>query len=323
MLKGPEKQHILPRFYLDAFTQNYHKKGFLNVVDFRRGKIYVTKPSNIYEKGFYNLYVPDAEKYAMEILLAEIESVVAPSFNNVIKTGIFHGGFELGSVLSLVALIQARGEWMRYFLSNILPSIMIKEVSEGNVSEEKWNYYVESERAAGFDVEDWPSFSDLKGSVTSGFIPKAPEFEKVRLITELHKSLFDSLADHQWNMLKASEDSGGFICSTSPLVWSTLERGIAPWEHFILNGKDVFITFPLSSYYTLANGKDDGKSSTYHVSIERVAFVNHRTLFHSGGIIYCGSDEFFTLNSEMTHIERVRIAKGKLYIEKYKSLNDT
>lgn len=321
MLKGPEKQHILPRFYLEAFAENHGKKGFLNVVDFRRGKVYATKPSNLYEKGFYNLYVPDLEKYAMEILLAEAESVVAPFFNNVIKTGIFQGGFELGRVLSLVALIQARGEWMRYFLSSILPSQMIKDISEGNVSEEKWNYYVKSERAAGVSVEGWPSFDCLIDSVASGYIPKTPEFEKVLLITELHKSLCDSLADHKWNMMKASDESGGFICSTSPLVWSTPERGIAPWEHFELKGKDVFITFPLSSFYTFANGKDDGECSTYHMPIEVVAFVNNRTLLHSGGVINSGSDEFFILDADMAFIKKVSISKGKLYIEKYKSFN--
>lgn len=140
MAERPEKQHILPRFYLKAFTEKNHKKGFFNVIDFRHGKVFNAKPETVYQKGFYNIYAPNESKYAMENSLAGLESILAPYFNNVIKTGIVHGAEELGKLLSLVSLIQARGEWVRFFVSNVLPNKMIKDILNNEVTVEKWNY---------------------------------------------------------------------------------------------------------------------------------------------------------------------------------------
>jgi len=315
-MTGPEKQHILPRFYLSAFTQNNLNQGFLNVIDFRRGKIFKVKPENIYQKGFYNDYSSAESKYNMERSLADLEGILAPFYLNVINTGIVNGPKELGKLLSLVGLIQARGEWIRFFVSNLLPNQMINDILNDMVTAEKWNYYVETEKSAGIDVADWPTFENLKERIHSGsFIPKAPEFEKIKLITDLQRKFNDSLAGHEWSMAQASDASGGFICSISPLVWSTPERGIAPWEYADLKSKELFITFPLSSKYALAN-HNEKKGATYSITDDAVAYFNTRTLQHSGGVIYSGANQFLIKSEDMLSTKRVTILKDKLFIEK-------
>lgn len=318
MHKGPEKQHILPRFYLNAFSEDYPDEGLLNVIDFRRGKVFKTKASNIVQKGFYNLHGINSEKYAIETMLAEFESTVAPYFHNVLKNGVFQGGHELSQVLSLAGLIHARGEWMRHFLNNGLPVKMVIDIMKGDVSQEKWNLYLKSQREAGLNINKYPSYNNLKEAIKSGFIPDAPINEKNLLIGGTYESLMDSIAFHKWNLFRTNKDSGCFISSICPLVWSTTDRGIAPWEHFNLKEKEVFITCPLSRNYTLVNGGKEWRGSTYNASINKVAFINQRTLLQSGGLIYSGADEFFVLDSANKYVKKITVTNGKVFNKNHK-----
>jgi hypothetical protein len=68
--RGPEKQHILPRFYLNEFANN----GRINVIDFKRNKIFKVNPKNIYKKGYYNIHIPGVHKYSIKNEMAKIES---------------------------------------------------------------------------------------------------------------------------------------------------------------------------------------------------------------------------------------------------------
>lgn len=83
-MSNPKKQHIIPEFYLEYFSNN---EGYLEVYDSEQDKFFEPqKPCNTgYKKHAYTIENEDNSKnYNIELALSQIESIAKPILDKVI-----------------------------------------------------------------------------------------------------------------------------------------------------------------------------------------------------------------------------------------------
>jgi hypothetical protein len=139
---------------------------------------------------------------------------------------------------------------------------------------------------------------------------------KVGLIGEMQHMILEWLTPRVWSLARADPQSGGFICSDTPLTWSSAEPwDIGPAEER-LDNPNVVITCPISKSLALIT-RDDGRQGTYQAVEMVVAWVNARTHLLSLGTLYSASEDFLLLRSGgrigcstdyFAHVERMRHA---------------
>lgn len=291
----PRQHHILPEFYLAGFTNTGTRKGYLHVFDYKRAKCFRAKPKDVaIERDFYRIYEPNYDQNAVEHELAQVESKTAPVLANVRKSRIFRNGEELGNILSLVALIHARGKWARERISSSAQNTMWNKLRKGEVTPEQWENLRQSELRAGVSPAVLPNFKEARQLVFNPkWRPKAPEVLKVGVISEIQQEIFKWLAGRIWSLALAEPGFGGFICSDSPLAWGNK----MPWEVGVewerLDDPHSTITFPLSSELALITRPDC--QGTYKAEATVIAWVNIRTQFTSKGSLISSSPNFFLM----------------------------
>ena len=297
-MNRPQRHHILPIFYLAGFTDTGTRKGRIHVFDYFRNARYHSNPNQVAnEREFYRIYERGYHPYVVERDLAQLENELAPVLYRVVETGIFHGGEELGTILSLVALLHARGRKARDRLSMSVQQTMTKKIKAGEVTREQWETMLAAEVRAGVDASSRPPFEELQGLIERGeWKPKAPEVLKVGLIPEMQQIIFDAIADRTWSLARATLTSGGFICSDTPLAWSDLPPGHPNASKSRLDDPNITVTFPLSKELALIT-RDDGRRETYQATDEVVAWVNSRTHLFSLGTLYSASENFLLLRA--------------------------
>jgi hypothetical protein len=301
-MSEPRLHHILPVFYLSGFTDTGTREGWLHVFDyFRRGKRYRARPTKVArERDYYRIYELEVDQNAVEKELDNLESSLAPVLHEVIERRTIKSPKELGSLLSLAALIHARGPRARDNFSVGLENRMREGLISGNVSKEEWEKIVEAEKRAGVDPALLPSYEEARRLVKEGtWSPKAPQLHVVDAIRHMQRAMFDLLLPHVWSLAAADPGSAEFVCSDSPLTWSTKEMWEPGWsEDERLDDPNVTVMFPLSKSLALITcpyDRDNPKRFTYQATEAVVAWVNSRTQLYSYGMLYSASPDFLLL----------------------------
>jgi hypothetical protein len=219
----------------------------------------------------------------------------------VLADRIVHYPEELGQLLSLVALIHARNRKGRERLSLALEHTIRERLVSSTVTEKELDRLAEAEIRAGEDPDSLPSYEEARKLVREGvWSLGAPKVLQVGLIPQTQSMFLDALIPHHLSLaVVASTDSGGFICSDSPLTWSLVE----PWERGFtedvpLDDPNVHITFPLSKEVTLiTRNYDRHKKRRYMYEADDgiVAWVNVRTHVYSFGTLYSAGEDFLLL----------------------------
>src|SRR5438128_8684985 len=130
-MSEPRQHHVTPAFCLAGFTASGTRDGILHVYDYLRHKHYGAKPDvAARERDFYRVYEPNEDPNVIERDLSRLENL-APVLRNVLASGTFGSGHELGEVLSLVALIHARGLKARSGIALAVEKIMRMKFEAG------------------------------------------------------------------------------------------------------------------------------------------------------------------------------------------------
>jgi hypothetical protein len=315
-MNRPQSHHILPVFYLAGFTDTGTRDGRIHVFDYFHHTRYSANPNRVAnEREFYRMYEPGTDPYEVERDLARVENECAPVLYRVVETGKFHGGEELGTILSLVALLHARGRVARERISMGIRQTMTQKIKAGEVTREQWETMVAAEIRAGVDLSSLPPFEELKGLIERGeWKPKAPEVLKVGLIPTMQKLIFNSIVDRTWSLARATPTSGGFICSDTPLSWSDLPPSHPDASKERIDDPNIIVTFPLSKELALIT-RNDGRRGTYQAVAKVVSGVNSRTHLGSRGTLYSASEDFLLLREQnqighssdyFSYVERAR-----------------
>jgi hypothetical protein len=165
----PRQHHILPEFYLAGFTDTGTREGRLHVFDYVRNRRFRARPGQVArERDFYRLYEPGEDQNTVEYELARLEGELGSVLRHVTDTGKVHGSEELGALLSLVALVHARGPKVRQQLSLALEHTMGERLKAGVVSADQWERLVKAEMRAGVDPAILPEYDDTQRLIQQG-----------------------------------------------------------------------------------------------------------------------------------------------------------
>lgn len=281
-----------------GFTDTGDEDGKLHAFDYRRGRHYRAKPGKVArERDFYRINVPGEDQNAIEKDFSQLEGDLAPVLRRVVERRNVHGPEELGSLLSLAALIHVRGRrgLERVYLG--LEDRMRSGLEDGSLTADDWEEAVAAEVQEGADPETLPTYPEARRKVRDGvWSPTAPRDHVLGLLPDAQQAVINMLVPHVWSLAIAAPGTGEFICSDSPLSWSTLE----PWEPGFmedegLDNPNVTVIFPLHKELALITRPYDRGSDrryTYQVTEEVVAWANSRTHIHSLGTLYSTSGDF-------------------------------
>ena len=293
-MSEPRQHHFIPAFYLAGFTDTGTRDGTLYVYDYPRHRHYSAKPDiAARERDFYRVYEPNEDPNIIERDLARVESDLTPLLVNVLATGNVRSGHELSELLSLVALIHARGPKARRAISLAVERTMRTKFEAGVVTPDQWETMVAAEVRAGVDPNRLSSYDEAVRLVAQRrWYPQAPNVLKTGLMPEAQQVIFAVLAERKWSLARADAGTGGFICSDTPLAWCEPGRGGGVTR---LDDPSAVITCPLSKDFALITRQD--RQGTYRAEPTVVGWVNARTMFLSMGILYAAGETFLLTRS--------------------------
>lgn len=320
-MSTPRQHHILPAFYLAGFTDTGTKDGTLHVYDHLRGRYYDTTPEKVArERDFYRIYKPGVDNNVLEERLATLEGKIAPVLRRVKETDTASPE-ELGTLLSLAAMIHVRGQrgLERAYIAT--EDQMRRGLQDGTLTAEAWEEVRELLTLEGEDPASLVSYEEARRKALDDgdWSPIAPRDYVLSRLIELHAGFVDSLLPHPWSMAVANPSAGEFICSNSPLTWSSEGVGAPGFkEDEDFRDPGVTVMFPINNNAALITRPQDRGSKQrgflYEAVDGVVAWVNSRTLFLSYGTVYSGSKDFVLLQGNKVrrgidyfrHVERFR-----------------
>lgn len=289
---GPRKHHIVPAFYLGAFTPSGTRGDKLYVFDHNTGRHYRTSPDKACrETDYYRIEAEGADPNVIEDVLSWHENVVAP-YQRTLAQGKVTDKRQVGETIALAASIAVRNRRGRARLEAALAANLGKALRHGEVSREKWERLRESELHHGVPLQQVPKYDEAIQLLRRGeWFPQAPAVVTRGLVPEAQDAVMRRLHNRHWELaVTDADDNGGFISSDSPLVWGDLEEIVAGRQQS-LGSHDLEITFPVGRNAALIS-YPGARDSTVQATNEIVAHVNSRTLHLSTGLVFHPYDDF-------------------------------
>lgn len=311
----PRQHHIVPAFYLAGFTDTGEMDGRIHVFDYFRAKQYRSSPRQVCrERDFYRIYEPNEDPYLIERGMAALEQEIAPTLREIKEECKITKIEQIGTILSLAALITARDHRGRVNLSTGLAKSLRENLEAGRISREKWDKIRGAELRTG--VHEPPDYDQAVEMIRRGeWTPNAPHILLVGLIPEMQHEILKRLVDRPWElMITDPVENGGFITSDSPLVWGYLDQIQNDFLAASLDDPNLEITFPVNKSLALIS-YPGARRANCTATNSVVAHINMRTLQLSMGLVFHASSNFLLrrANGEIaqgtdyfTYVQRAR-----------------
>jgi hypothetical protein len=284
---APRNHHIVPQFYLAGFTDTGMDDGTLYVYDYFQAKSYRASPKQACrERDYYRLEEPGVDPNELEGELSRVEGEIAPVLRAVIDRGKIAHGSEVGSLLSLAALIHARNRRGRHQLAEFLSGSLTSHLAERAIPREKWEKIRASQ--SRFGAGELPDYEEaVELAAANEWRAPAPQILLKTMISDAQRMLMESLLPRRWDLMRADpDDCGGFITSDSPLAWGDIGDSAAS-----LTDEPIEITFPLAKSLALVSHVG-AHSANCDAVPEIVAHINSRTHMMSTGLLFHPEPDF-------------------------------
>jgi hypothetical protein len=270
---APRKHHFVPRFYLRGFVG---KKDQLFVVDRSSKKTFRTAPKNVAaERDFNRVEVEGMDPNAVEKALAEFEGKVAPALERVKTAKSLANKEDRDAVMNLICALAIRNPRQRATINDFVGELAQRVVELGLQTKERWDGQIAKMKAAGiWDDSSNASYEDIKKFIEERRykIEVAKEFN-VAMEIGGHNPLLQHLGNRKWQILRASEGSGGFVTTDVPvcITWSDAQDHGIFSPGFGVPGTEVIV--PISTNLAL-RGTFEGEENVVEADIFTVGGVN-------------------------------------------------
>ena len=290
----PIKQHYVPKFYLNGFTENEQDEDCLHVISQITGKQYKARCGELaIQKNIYSLDTDNDEaKYAVENTLGEIESGIGRIIPEVVKSKampIIDKDYCL--LMEFIAIMETRVpkgidrlNQLYDFMSRpmLLTMVQSKEIYESQINKLK---------EEGVKIEN-VSYEKMKKFVESDkYDIKVDQNTLMQQLIKTVNIIYPTLCDRTWSLYKTNSVQHNFICSDHPvfLGWTKLPK--ARWmQHSPGHDlKNTHVTVPLNKQYAI-RGVFNGKSEVVLCSDEQIALINSQIFCRANNIYSCKQD---------------------------------
>ncbi len=266
ILSGPKRQHFLPRFYLEGFTNN----GKLAVYDRETNRVRVQQPINTGVIGhFYTLEDAEGRKrYELEQMLSEYEANASPTVCKLsakqeispderayLSIFVALAAFRTPDIVDSLKLMNSDliGEMTRRMFSDkeqVKDGLRVKPYAPSSEEELEQEAIEMIEFAQGGQYTITTEHSWAVGMAIQTGLKIAP-----------------ILAGRNWDVIHSNTDKTSFVTTDAPVVLSTVIPRKNSFWGLGFGNTDALVVFPLTQTCALLMYGNDGDFR--HRSVDR------------------------------------------------------
>ncbi|HMJ41342.1 MAG TPA: DUF4238 domain-containing protein [Pseudolabrys sp.] len=289
------RHHYVPKCYLKSFSLNNgrNKKFQLLVFDAASKKRFVTASENVaLERDFNTIDLDGHPPDAFENAMASVESEISSAVAHIVETKPLASENDRTLLLNLIGLLHVRNPRLREITRSFRERVAQRILDIALSSREMWDSQMKKAKNAGAMAQDADTdYDKMKKSYSpANYKIEIPSEEHVRSEMDTFNHALPFLFERKWVLVKAPEDSPGFVTCDHPvsLTWSEPQFGRIPLG---LRTKGTEIFFPISpnlavvGAFELENGEADFND-------EQVASSNGTTILNAHRQVYAGRDDF-------------------------------
>ncbi len=288
------KHHYVPQMYLSGFADS---GGQLYAIDAKERKYFKPTPANIAaERDFNKIEAEGVPPDALEKELAKLEGELAPGIRRIRETASFgEERKDRADVINLISLMALRNPRSRQDLGALYLELLRAMLVMTFEEKSQWETWVEDQKKAGKWPEGKPADYEGHKHFVEEHINELRLHQNFTLEMELNvlEELYHYFDARKWRILKAKEDTGGFVTTDHP-VCIHRDGGIHYGQQYApglgLGDRDVLIA--LSPKVALV-GRLDGQEDVVEVDKHAVASFNATVMGYAMKQIYARDDGFF------------------------------
>ncbi len=294
---GSRRHHLVPAFYLAAFTDMERRDGYLTVTDLERGIVYRGRPDSVAYRNNYNTLISDGtDPDSLERVFADIERAAAPAIYRVLKSATPPVGEDLRAILALLAIQVVRAPRHRDSIARLVGEISQRVLEIATSTPEVFASCSERVEAAGIDLG---GFQEMREFVRSSEVRVADnDWLKVTTLEPL-EVIVHTMRERNWSLLAIPDGADySFVTTEHPLKlrWtdSSLVRGPYPPGFGV---RSTRVTFPLGPRAMLSGELEGRAGLSIPVDKKLAALLNTNTIMGST-YIYSSDDGFVWARGE-------------------------
>jgi hypothetical protein len=279
------KHHYLPQCYLKTFATTRKKSKQVQVFDRKLKRNFAASIADVAaERDFNTVNLEGHPPDAIEKGMAEFESELAPALQRIIEMQSLPDNQDRIYLLNLIGLAAIRNpdhrETYRDFHERLATSIMSLATSTPEI----WESQMRGAKKAGYvPVDADTDYERMKDFISRGEYTVELPTER-HMIAEMEglDAILPHLVKRKWMLVKAPQDSPGFVTSDRPvcLIWSEKKRRPIG---FGLKGTEV--VFPVSNRLVVM-GAFELEDSDITINERQVAELNGLFVAYSRRQVY-------------------------------------
>jgi hypothetical protein len=292
------RHHFVPQCYLKGFTVERKKKRRITVFDAKESKVFTAAIDNVaLERDFNRIEIDGLAPDAFENAMAKFESEISAVLDRIKATLSIAAEPDRTALINLICALALRNPRLRETIRDFHERVMTSILDVMLTTPERWQAQVKKAREAGY-FKNVPQVAELsyeqvkKFALEANFSVSVPRERHIQIELETFNKMLPILLERKWVLLRAPEDSGGFITSDHPVVltWSNpaMHRGFYG-PGFGLTGTEVF--FPISTRLAVV-GAFELEEATINVHPNVVAVLNGAQIAYAQRQVYARDHNF-------------------------------
>jgi hypothetical protein len=289
------RHHYVPKCYLNAFAtpRKGKQKPQLLAFDAVEAKCFRTASDNLaLETDFNTIDLEGHPPDAFEQALASVESEIGPALLRIVEAKSLANEDDRAYLLNLIALLHIRNPRFREVRRSLHEAAAKQLMDAALSSRAKWESHIKQAQVAGFMATDAEmDYDEIKKA-------RKPEDFSLKVTNEAHIASelqsFDHvlalLSQRKWMLVKAPEDSPGFVTCDHPvsLTWSEPQSGRRPLG-LATKGTEIF--FPITPKLAVVGAFEieDGEAE---FTDEQVSSGNGATILNAQRQVYASRGDF-------------------------------
>ena len=265
----------------------------VNVFDRQSRKVFDSGTENVaLERDFNRVEIEGLEPDVFEKAMAEFEGQLAPALGRIITARSLKNEDDRAYLLNFIGLLALRNPRRRETIRKFHEQVAKRILDLVLATPERWEGQVKKAKAAGFiKAEATADYEAMKRFAEEDRYKV--EVANERLI-QLEVDTFDKILPlifrRGWVLVKAPEDSGGFVTSDHPFCLTWSEPGMRGPPG--LGRKNTEIIFPLSPRLAVVGAFELQDGGEHDASADLVAAMNGTIIAFAERQVYARDRSF-------------------------------